>query len=95
VAILARGRQPEETRRGLPGDPDDVHRRYIETVIDGPTIGCCTFPTAIRRPARNSTTSSSGSSDSRPMRAIIYGPNKSVNRMGTSILARLLFPTIA
>ena len=35
VAILARGRQPEETRRGLPGDPDDTHSRYIEATIDG------------------------------------------------------------
>jgi exodeoxyribonuclease-3 len=24
VAILARGAEPEETRRGLPGDPDDA-----------------------------------------------------------------------
>lgn len=27
VAILARGSEPIETRRGLPGDPDDAHRR--------------------------------------------------------------------
>src|SRR5690349_19998103 len=25
VAILARGAEPEETLRGLPGDPDDTH----------------------------------------------------------------------
>src|ERR1700760_861302 len=30
VAILARGMPIEETRRGLPGDPDDTHSRYIE-----------------------------------------------------------------
>jgi hypothetical protein len=30
VAILARDREPMETRRGLPGDPDDAHSRYIE-----------------------------------------------------------------
>src|SRR5215207_9508567 len=35
VAILARGRKLEATRRGLPGDPDDSHSRYIETTIDG------------------------------------------------------------
>jgi exodeoxyribonuclease-3 len=44
VAILARGRQPEETRRGLPGDPDDSHSRYIETIIDGMLIGCLYLP---------------------------------------------------
>jgi exodeoxyribonuclease-3 len=44
VAILARGRQPDETRRGLPGDPDDTHSRYIETNIDGIAIGCLYLP---------------------------------------------------
>jgi exodeoxyribonuclease-3 len=44
VAILARGRKPEETRRGLPGDPDDTHSRYIEAVLDGMTIGCLYLP---------------------------------------------------
>src|SRR5258708_190054 len=38
VAILARGIDPVETRRGLPGDPDDTHSRYIEAAGDG-TIG--------------------------------------------------------
>jgi exodeoxyribonuclease-3 len=44
VAILARGAQPEEARRSLPGDPDDTHSRYIEAVIDGMTIGCLYLP---------------------------------------------------
>jgi exodeoxyribonuclease-3 len=44
VAILARGRKPAETRRGLPGDPDDTHSRYIETIIDGLLIGCLYLP---------------------------------------------------
>ena len=35
VAILARGTDPIETSRGLPGDPDDMHSRYIEAAIDG------------------------------------------------------------
>jgi exodeoxyribonuclease III len=35
VAILARGLDPVESRRGLPGDPDDLHSRYIEASIDG------------------------------------------------------------
>lgn len=44
VAILARGQKPEETRRGLPGDPDDTHSRYLETVIDDVLIGCLYLP---------------------------------------------------
>src|ERR671928_97963 len=34
VAILARGAQPQETCRGLPGDPEDLHSRYIEAIVD-------------------------------------------------------------
>src|SRR5215213_5663175 len=30
VAILARAGEPTETVRGLAGDPDDVHSRYLE-----------------------------------------------------------------
>ena len=37
VAILARGLQPSETQRGLPGDPNDTHSRYIEAEIKGKT----------------------------------------------------------
>jgi exodeoxyribonuclease-3 len=33
VAILARSAQPVETCRGLPGDPDDTHSRYMEASI--------------------------------------------------------------
>jgi exodeoxyribonuclease-3 len=44
VAILARGEGPKETRRGLPGDPDDTHSRYIEAVVDGVTVGCLYLP---------------------------------------------------
>jgi len=44
VAILARGRTPEETRRGLPGDPEDLHSRYIEAKIDGLLVGCIYLP---------------------------------------------------
>lgn len=44
VAILARGALPLETRRGLPGDPDDDHSRYIEAAIDGVTVGCLYLP---------------------------------------------------
>src|SRR5688572_9884062 len=44
VAILSRGTPPQETRRGLPGDPDDLHSRYIEAVVNGITIGCLYLP---------------------------------------------------
>jgi exodeoxyribonuclease-3 len=44
VAILARGGEPQETRRGVPGDPDDTHSRYIEAVVGGITVGCLYLP---------------------------------------------------
>ncbi|AZO28584.1 MULTISPECIES: exodeoxyribonuclease III [Mesorhizobium] len=44
VAILARNTQPQERRRGLPGDPDDTHSRYIEAEVDGLVIGCIYLP---------------------------------------------------
>ena len=44
VAILARGQQPEEIGRVLPGDPEDLHSRYIEAMIDGLRIGCLYLP---------------------------------------------------
>jgi exodeoxyribonuclease III len=44
VAILARDREPLETRRGLPADADDSHSRYIEAAIDGMVVGCLYLP---------------------------------------------------
>jgi exodeoxyribonuclease III len=44
VAILAKGRQPQETRRELPGDVEDVHSRYIEALVDDLLIGCLYLP---------------------------------------------------
>jgi exodeoxyribonuclease-3 len=44
VAILARGCEPVETRRGLPGDPDDSHSRYIEAAVGGLLVGCLYLP---------------------------------------------------
>lgn len=44
VAILARGQEPILTRRGLPGDPDDSHSRYIEAAVDGIVVGCLYLP---------------------------------------------------
>src|ERR1700736_1600185 len=44
VAILARNSEPAEIRRALPGDPDDVHSRYIEAMVGGVVIGCLYLP---------------------------------------------------
>jgi exodeoxyribonuclease-3 len=44
VAILARGAQPIETGRFLPGDPGDTHSRYIEAAINGLLVGCLYLP---------------------------------------------------
>lgn len=44
VAILTRGMDPVERRRGLPGDPDDTHSRYIEAEVNGLIVGCLYLP---------------------------------------------------
>jgi exodeoxyribonuclease-3 len=44
VAILARGCEPVETHRGLPGDPADAQARYIEAAIRGVLVGCLYAP---------------------------------------------------
>ncbi len=44
VAILARGVEPVEIRRVLPGDPQDLHSRYIEATVNGLVIGCLYLP---------------------------------------------------
>lgn len=44
VAILARNSDPAEIRRALPGDPDDVHSRYIEATVGEVVIGCLYLP---------------------------------------------------
>ena len=50
VAILARGCDPVETRRGLPGDPSDIHSRYIEAAVNGILIACLYVPNGNPRP---------------------------------------------
>ena len=50
VAILARGGTPTETRRGLPGDADDNHSRYIEAAVGGVLVGCLYVPNGNPRP---------------------------------------------
>jgi exodeoxyribonuclease-3 len=44
VAILSRDRQIKEVCRALPGDPEDLHSRYIEAVVDDIVIGCLYLP---------------------------------------------------
>jgi exodeoxyribonuclease III len=44
VAILAKGSVPVERRRGLPGDPEDLHSRYIEAQIGDLVIGGLYLP---------------------------------------------------
>jgi exodeoxyribonuclease-3 len=44
VAILARGSEPAEVRRALPGDQEDIHSRYIEASVQGILIGCLYLP---------------------------------------------------
>lgn len=44
VAILTRGAAPRETQRGLPGEPDSAHSRYIEAEVNGILIGCIYLP---------------------------------------------------
>jgi exodeoxyribonuclease-3 len=44
VAILSRGKEIKEVRRALPGDPEDMHSRYIEAIVDDIVIGCLYLP---------------------------------------------------
>ena len=50
VAILSRVGTPVETRRGLPGDPDDRHSRYIEAAVNGILIGGLYLPNGNPKP---------------------------------------------
>lgn len=44
VAILQKGAEPQEIRRVLPGDPEDVHSRYIEADVGAAIVGCLYAP---------------------------------------------------
>ena len=44
VAILSKNEVPVEICRALPGDPEDMHSRYIEAKVQGVIIGCLYLP---------------------------------------------------
>ena len=44
VAILSRGLAPVERRRVLPGDPEDLHSRYLEAAVGDIVVGCLYLP---------------------------------------------------
>jgi exodeoxyribonuclease III len=44
VAILLRGAEPVETRRGLPGDPEDAQSRFIEAAVGDIVLACLYLP---------------------------------------------------
>lgn len=44
VAILSRNAAITERCRVLPGDPEDIHSRYIEAEVNGIIVGCLYLP---------------------------------------------------
>lgn len=50
VAILADGQKPAEILRGLPGDPEDEHSRYLEADVGGVRIACIYLPNGNPQP---------------------------------------------
>lgn len=50
VAVLARGADPVERQRGLPGDPEDAHSRYLEAEVNGVTIASIYLPNGNPQP---------------------------------------------
>lgn len=50
VAILARGWTLLESRRALPGNPEDRQSRYIEAAVGGVLIGCLYAPNGNPQP---------------------------------------------
>src|SRR5690349_4689918 len=50
VAILAKGSEPIETRRELPGDPSDRQARYIEAAVNGVLVASLYAPNGNPQP---------------------------------------------
>ncbi len=50
VALLARGTQPIEIRRALPGDPRDTQARYVEAAVRGVIVASLYLPNGNPQP---------------------------------------------
>lgn len=50
VAILARGAQPVEVQRGLDGEPEDDHSRYLEADVHGVRVASIYLPNGNPQP---------------------------------------------
>ncbi|HVF93534.1 MAG TPA: exodeoxyribonuclease III [Sphingomonas sp.] len=50
VALLSRVGDIHETRRGLPGEPEDSQSRYLEAAINGVLVACLYLPNGNPRP---------------------------------------------
>ena len=50
VAVLARGADPVERRRGLAGEPEDEHSRYLECEVNGLVVVSLYLPNGNPRP---------------------------------------------
>ena len=50
VAILAKGSEPIEIRRALPGDPADEQSRYLEAAVQGIVVACLYSPNGNPQP---------------------------------------------
>ncbi len=50
VAVLAKGRQPVERARGLAGEPEDEHSRYLECDVDGLVVASIYLPNGNPQP---------------------------------------------
>ena len=50
VAVLARGSDPVERMRGLAGDPEDEHSRYLEAEVNGVVVASIYLPNGNPQP---------------------------------------------
>ena len=50
VAVLARGADPVERQRGLAGEPEDEHSRYLEAEVDGVVVASIYLPNGNPQP---------------------------------------------